>query len=36
MAEVFLLADDPYGVRVYWTEVTADRASEVGEGTVYA
>ena len=31
MAEVFLLADDPSGVRVYWTGVLADRASEVTE-----
>lgn len=29
MAEAFLLADDPTGVRVYWSEVTNDRGSEV-------
>lgn len=33
MAEVFLLADDPHGVRVYWADVTADRASEASEET---
>lgn len=29
MAEVFLLADDPSGLRVYWADVTEDRASDV-------
>lgn len=29
MAEVFLLADDPSGLRVYWADVTEDRGSEV-------
>ncbi|CAM9800578.1 unnamed protein product [Ectocarpus sp. 6 AP-2014] len=29
MAEVFLLADDPSGLRVYWVDVTEDRGSEV-------
>lgn len=30
MAELFLVADDPTGLRVYWTDVTNDRGSEVG------
>ena len=30
MAEAFLLADDPTGVRVYWSDTTNDRGSEVG------
>lgn len=30
MAELFLLADDPTGLRVYWTDVIDDRGSEVG------
>lgn len=30
MAEVFLLADDPTGVRIYWSDTTNDRGSEVG------
>lgn len=29
MAEVFLLADDPSGLRVYWADVTEDRSSAV-------
>lgn len=29
MAELFLLADDPSGLRVYWADVTEDRGSEV-------
>lgn len=33
MAEVFLLADDPSGLRVYWADVTEDRASEVRKTT---
>lgn len=28
-AELFLLADDPSGLRVYWADVTEDRSSEV-------